>query len=212
MNQSIQLGARIRHGRAAAQARNSLVIPQPESHGPRRLDRGPRIDLWIGKRKPGRHDANHLRLDAAEHDRTTDQPGIAAVSALPEPVRQQYHGCRTGSAILITEPASDGRRDAEHRGERRRGLGDADPLGLAAARERHRFGVVDGNSCERARTLGVVVIETARHPDAGRHVQTLGTVLQFNQSIGVGIGQRLQDDAFDHCEDGDVGGNGEGKR
>ena len=91
-------------------------------------------------------------------------------------------------------------------------MGDADPLRLAAARERHRFGVEDGNSCERARTLDVLVIEAARHPDAGRDIQTLGAVLQFDQSVRIGIRQRFEHDAFDHGENRDVRGNGEAQR
>ena len=118
----------------------------------------PVIRIGAGKRKRGRHHANHLDRVAVEFEATADDRRIAAEPPLPEAVVDHDHTVRSRPRLVGRERAAVERRHAESGEEVVRNRHAADALRVAGASQRHvvqarPLGVaaeIEGNAAERA--------------------------------------------------------------
>jgi hypothetical protein len=152
-NESSELGAYSVEPDAVAQPRDAGIGPQAEPHRPVEGLGDPRLDGGFRKREPRRHDADDLRRYPVERELAADDPGIRAVPTRPQVVREDRRRCGARCAFRLGEPASDGRRDSEHRRERCGDARQADPLRLAFAGDRAAVRPVERSAGDRARSF-----------------------------------------------------------
>jgi hypothetical protein len=166
----------------------------------------PEIDVVPEVLEAPLHDADDAIRRAVEPDVASDERRIAAVSPLPEVVRQ-HHSCSVSRfAILIGDGASDMRCSAEQAIERRRRAKRIDALGAIRHAERQADAAIQ--RLLRKRPDVVVSIEVVRHrrghhtgPRTGEPELRI-QVLDQHEPVGVSERERLEEhrshDAEDH--------------
>ena len=142
-----------------------------------------------------------LGVDA---DGTADGGRICAKARLPEGMREH-----DGVCIAIGEDAADQRAAAEGREKRRGDPGGADLLGRPGERQggragRDQGGIFDGRRLDAA-------VEIVRDGDLGM-VAVLPGIPHEHQPLGLAVGQRPEQDAVEHREDGSVRPGGDSER
>ena len=189
-------------GGTEGQARKDIHFGDP-AHG--------RHDLAV-QQEIGAQDAGHGEGRAADQDGPSEDVGVAAKEALPTFVAEDGDIGAAGNVLGRSEEAAEKRLGAEQREEIGRGSEDAARSGrsrpvrvaVAAVRDRDRFeGVVLRHDVGVLAGRGPV----PRDAQAGRAEP------QFNEAIGLRIGQRLEEKSIDDTENSRVGpdADGEGK-
>ena len=163
----------------------------------------------IGEDEVGRHHPDDGRRFVVDRHGLADDAGIAAEAALPVAVAQH----QLAGGVALAQRAAELRGAAEQGEESRLDKRGDDHFGRAVDDQR---GVGD----ERKVTLergdaGALLAEIAK---VGRRDRVLGLLLlgvvapHHHQLSRLGVGQRLQQDALHHGEDGAVGADAQRQR
>ena len=191
--------------RSLAIIRLNFVAALLVGHLLRREDEGQQ-ELGLANRQleiGGQHSEDDVRL-GVDADGTADGGRICAEARLPEGVREH-----DGVCIAIGEHAADQRATAEGREKRSGDPGGADLLGRTGERQggragRDQGGIFDGRRLDAA-------VEIVRDGDLCV-VAVLPGVPHEHQPLGLSVGQRPEQDAIEHREDGGVRPGGDGER
>ena len=223
-DQAVQLGAGARHVGARTKSRDARVHEGvPDRLSPHLLG-NPDVDTRIGESKERRHHADDLGWGAAQRDRSRKYRRIAAVSTLPEAIRQNrdLRGIRRHArrcvrrlcAFVLREPAAIGRPRLQHRRERRRYARNPDSFRLAAVGQRLLVGAVERNALERPGAIQIFIEQARRHLDARRHVPAVRrpAMVQVDHAVGVRIGEWGQQHTLHDGENRRVSANGQRQR
>ena len=142
-------------------------------------------------------------------DDAADDVAIAGEGSLPVLMAQHERRRRIVPVVLGTEGSPEQGSDAERLEVVPRHDAGGDPLRLIASEQDEVHVVVLDDGIERRRqAFDVFDIEQG---EAGV-VDVVARLLQEDEVLAAGIGQRLQDDRVDDAEDGSVGANPERHR
>ncbi len=134
----VRVGPADAFGKAADKDEQTLVAAQLPFLGD--LDRHPHLRReWSALKRFGEHTDDRHGI-AVDPDDLADDPGIAAVTRLPQPVTQQGHALRAGSGIVGPERSSEARLNAQHLEQVRRDQGADDAF-------RHTRSVAEVDAC-----------------------------------------------------------------
>ena len=158
-----------------------------------------------------RHHTDHFIRRVVQRDLSPEHVRRRAESPLPQAVADHGHA-HAARVFVLCEDASEDRLRAENGPEVPGDPAARQFLGLAVARERHLSGVGRGDVREHR-------VEAApRVPLRGRRIELLGTgqarvvVPDHDQTAGVRIGQRPDQDGIDGAEHRGVDADAERQR
>ena len=161
-----------------------------------------------GNRKSGPITPMTTRLSPATSYARPEDRRVAPEPGLPEGVAEDHHP----GFILRHRQAPEDRRGTEcgeEIGGRRRHPDALNPLAGAQGRGKR---IEEGGALQELRLLTVLQVELAGHAKFVRHVRTGSGRGDVDQAIGVGVGERPEEDGIDHAEDAHVGADGEPER
>ncbi len=181
------------------------------------LPQQPRVDL---SRQPDvgrcggercRHHADDRISLAADRQRPANRRRVAIEAPRPETLAD-HRRVRAGIQLLVPgEPAAGERRLCVNLEEPRRHAHAGKALGLLTARLRQALGVGRGDRDEGP--VGAVpVLEAARRHEASPVTRRGAQFVDRDQRVGVGVGQRLDEDRVDQREHGGGDASAEGQR
>ena len=175
----------------------------------RQIPGNPELDTRLGKREPGRHDADHSKCLTLERHRGADDTGVATKALLPQPVTEDDDGIGAGRRsravevcgprLRLCEGPSQQRGHARERkeiGTHLRGQHDIDSTpGVQRAPDR----VVAGDALEGLRPTAPVVDVAAG--DTGPIDPKLEVhVSNADELIGSRIRERAEHDTVNQRE------------
>ena len=185
---------------------------EPESRGAGQRLGHPHADAAVRERERRRHDADDFHRHAVQRHRAADDRRIAGEPPRPQAVRQD-RDLRTARSVFVGgEPAAELRRDLEHAVQRPCDARHGNPLRLPAPGQRHLAGLVRCDRRQRSRTFRVIEIQTRRHRLEPLRSDARHAMFELQHAIGIRERQRVEHDALDNGEDGDVRGDGERQR
>ena len=137
--------------------------------------------------------------------------GVAPETSLPEVVAEQHHLARAGPGVLRLYPAAEQRPDAERvvGAGAHRERGGAERITLSE--DRRLADAVGAERVERIlqpREIHVIAEGVERLGDAG----ALVAVVEGDETVGLGVGQRTEQHRLHHGEHGHVGADAERER
>jgi hypothetical protein len=186
-----------REGLIAEVSERGLVPIEAQGHDQWRVFPGDEMKI------AGQH-ANHFARLAVDQDAPAQDAGIAA--KLPAPVAVgQEHGIRAaGRIVLAGKPTAEHGRDSEDRQD-----------AISDQENAHQFGVADAGYIAGVVGKHADILEgpvlLAINEIVGRRraqfldIQARGDVPYSHQIVGLRIGQRLQQHALEHAENGRIG-------
>ena len=162
------------------------------------------------QREAGRQHADDAIGDAVHDQRPADGGRIPAVAPQPGAVRQQRRAGGAGAILVGGEQAAEGGTDAEHRQQVRRHPDRADAFRLAAAGQVVVAADGERDVGEGAGAADVEVLR-GREPVLG-DAQARRSVPEDDEAIGIGVGQRAEEQRAGDAEDRGVGADAERQR
>ena len=154
-----------------------------------------------------RHDANHLHALTVQLNGSSDDAGVGAEVRRPESVAQDDDAVRIRLVLFIGEHAPEGWRHAKRSEEVAGYEQTLQPLGRLSVAGQHR-----SHADERDHLVEDVVPLTEVHEVRGRVRPAVGmnrSAEDLNESLGVGIRQRLEEIGVEHAEHRGVGADAE---
>src|SRR5262245_15193434 len=166
--------------------------------GVRKRDRSPHLGL-ARKTKTLRHYPNDRTTDSVQHERSADDPGIAAEPALPKTFADQHHRVIARSVFFRSEAASKYRLNAKHRREIRADASAGKAFRFVSAGERVR------NTRECRKTVEGPRLLLPRDEVVGRRLELAESrqPLLRNEDEGMGLMEwkRPEQNAIEGAED-----------
>ncbi len=163
------------------------------------------------QREPRLHHSDDRQGLLVRIDGRADDVGRAAEAVPPEAMGQHGHRRATGIVVILADQAAHGRSGTEHPEGARRHGGDAHPLRAFRAHEVRAASAIGAQGVQGAcvvpeeppGTLGDVPLLIRAHAGDG--------ALEPQQSIRLGIGQRIQHDPLERRVDGRAGADAQGE-
>jgi hypothetical protein len=153
-----------------------------------------------------RHHADDFVGLAVERDPAADDRGVTGKVTGPEAVGEHRDAASAGLVLVVAEPASVDRVDAEHVDERRRRLRGGDPHRLAGTGHHEgRLGRPADRGEHLVACLPVDELRVGRRARGARRLR----VVDRDDPVGVRVRQGFEEDAVEDVEDG--GGHADAK-
>jgi hypothetical protein len=177
---------------------------------PDRRERHPELGV-VGMLEARGHHAQDFVRHTVQHDALADDGNIRAKPPHPEPVGEDDHALAAGLTVRSSEGASLQRLHTHRLEEFMGDASAADLRRIAALRQRDARAEVAGHPLERL-TRAAPVVEIRIGSDV--LVEALPGVVRphHHQAVRVRVGQRLQEHAVDHREDGRVRADAQAER
>ncbi len=157
----------------------------------------------IQKPELARENADDPPADTVDPDRAPDGRGLAAEPSLPIGVADHRRGGTGRDVVGARELTPRRRRDAENR---QHAVGDRDRghvLGLAGSRDADVLRSIQADVLEASALLAIDEVVRRRHVHPVE-VHARRDVPEADELFRIWIGERLQEDAIEHAEDGGV--------
>ena len=170
----------------------------------------PQVNVAAGKVEGRRHDADDGPGRRADVELFGEDGGIAIEAALPEAVADEERVRSAEVLFFGGEVAAEERSDLEHLKKARSDKSAGDFFGKGAGGFGEVVGVVATDGGEGG--IHPVPLFEADGSDEAVGVAIADVVLvEANEAIAVGVGERAEDDGVDGGEDGAVGADAEGE-
>ena len=157
----------------------------------------------------GKHANNFVRL-AIERDGLSNDGAGAAKFLFPETIRDH---CGVGCArriVLVSEGTPQHGRNPEQGQSAVGHVKSVKAFGFSNARNADSIPVVDADVLKGLILLAIDEVVGGRHVEVG-DVDPRSGVPDADQFVGLGVGERLKQDAFENAEDDGVAANASGK-
>ena len=146
-----------------------------------------------------RHDPDNRKRTAIHHDFLAHDGGARAIAAPPQALAYDYALTAAGLVVARGEGASQKRPDRQSLKEGRRDAHAGDLLGLTVAHERETL-VSDGIERVEGTSPGSPVEEVGDTRRPAFQALLLERVEDHHETVGIGVGQRTQQNAVEHAE------------
>src|SRR5271168_1064138 len=154
--------------------------------------------------------ANNFARFAIERDGLADDGTGAPKFLLPKTIGDHCGVWRTGRIILTSEGAAQDWGNAEQGNDAVRNVKSVKALGFSNAGDADGVPVVDANVLKSLILFAIDKVVRRRHVQVG-DVDARGGVPDADQFVGVRIGKRFEEDAFENAKDDGVASNAGGE-